>query len=223
MGWILFAVLGIVHIYTIYIDHFWLMFGSKALLMPIAAWSLAKTATLNRPYVRLVFMGLWFGWLGDVCLHFPSFATFITGLVAFLIGHIYYIRGFSDEVKQKRVIWLVMDKPYLILPYLAFFIYIIVLMNPHLDGLMKLPVFLYCFAILLMSLMALSRYYAVSNESWLLVWIGSLLFVASDFVLAFNKFVGEVAYARYIIMSTYISGQGLIAYGVAKMYAVKDG
>lgn len=222
MGWILFAVLGMIHIYTIHIDHFWLMFGTKALLMPIAAWSLAKSASLNRPYIRLVFMGLWFGWLGDVCLHFTSFATFIAGLTAFLIGHIYYIRGFTDEVRQRHVIWLVMDKPYLILPYLAFFIFIIVLVNPYLDMVMKLPVFLYCFVILLMSIMALSRYYAVSNISWLLVWVGSLLFVASDFVLAINKFVGEVTHARYIIMSTYIMGQGLIAYGVAKMYAAKE-
>jgi uncharacterized membrane protein YhhN len=218
MTWILFVILGMIHIFTIYHGDFWIIFGTKAFIMPLAALSLARDAGLVRPHVRMVFIGLWFGWLGDVLLHFSHLAAFASGLVAFLIGHIFYIRAFHAECKISRVVPLVMDKPYLMLPYAAFFIYIIILLNGSLDAVMKGPVYLYCFVILLMSLMAASRFYAVSISSWWLVFAGSILFVASDFVLAINKFKESVPYARYIIMSTYITGQGLIAYGTAVMY-----
>jgi uncharacterized membrane protein YhhN len=221
MLWILFIALGVIHLLCIQLSLAPADFITKALLVPIAAVALYRDTTAQPAFVKPVIIGLFFGWIGDVLLHFQGFAYFIGGLSAFLVGHLCYIYAFGKEVSQSKKVHFVMEKPYLILPYLAFFIYIIYKINPTLDTAMKGPVFLYCFIILVMSLMAANRYHPAGKASWNIVLWGSLLFVASDYFLAINKFVGAVPYAKLIIMSTYIAGQGLIAYGFASRYKLE--
>ncbi len=52
---------------------------------------------------------------------------------------------------------------------------------------------------------------AVGRSSWVLCFVGALLFVLSDSVLAWDRFVHPVAAARVIVMTTYYAGQLLIA------------
>jgi len=218
MLWILFMALGVLHLICIQLSLAPADFITKALLVPIAALALYHETQAKPAFVKPVIIGLVFGWVGDVLLHFQGFGYFIGGLSAFLIGHLCYIYAFGKEVSQSKKVHFLMEKPYMMLPYAAFFIYIIYRINPTLDSAMKVPVFLYCFVILVMSLMAANRYNAAGKASWNLVLVGSLLFVASDYFLAINKFVGEIPYARLVIMSTYIAAQGLIAYGFALKY-----
>jgi uncharacterized membrane protein YhhN len=220
MLWILFILVSCMHLMCIHFASSPADLITKALLMPLAAWALYQQTKAQTIYVRWVIAGLLFGWLGDLLLHFQGFGYFIGGLSAFLLGHFCYITAFSKEVSLNKKVHYLMEKPYILLPYLGFFAYIVSTMSPSMDQAIKLPVFLYCFVILLMSLMAVNRFHPAGKRSWLLVLSGSLFFVASDYVLAINKFVHEVPYARYIIMSTYMAGQGLIAYGVAIRYRV---
>jgi uncharacterized membrane protein YhhN len=218
MLWILFIAMGVAHLICIQLSLAPADFITKALLVPIAAVALYQDTKAKPEFVRPVIIGLSFGWIGDVLLHFQGFAYFIGGLSAFLLGHLCYIYAFGKEVSQSKKVHFVMEKPYLILPYIVFFIYIIYRVNPALDTALKAPVFLYCLVILIMSLMAANRYHPAGKASWNIVLLGSLLFVASDYVLAINKFAGTIPHARLIIMSTYIAGQGLIAYGFASRY-----
>lgn len=222
MLWILFIAVGVAHLLCIQLNLVPADFITKALLVPIAALALYRDTAAQPAFVKPVIFGLLFGWAGDVLLHFQGFGYFIGGLSAFLIGHLFYIYAFGKEVSMSKKVHFVMEKPYLILPYVAFFIYIIYKINPTLDTAMKAPVFLYCFIILIMSLMAANRFNAAGKASWNIVLWGSLLFVASDYFLAINKFVGEIPYARLVIMSTYIGGQGLIAYGFAYRYKLSS-
>ena len=50
--------------------------------------------------------------------------------------------------------------------------------------------------------------------SFKLVFIGSLLFLLSDSMLAFNKFHSEIPLAGFLIMLTYIAAQYLIMRGL---------
>jgi uncharacterized membrane protein YhhN len=218
MLWILFTALGVVHLICIQLSLAPADFITKAMLVPIAALALYRDTKAQPAFVKPVIIGLLFGWIGDVLLHFQGFSYFIGGLSAFLIGHLCYIYAFGKEVSQSKKVHFAMEKPYLILPYAAFFIYIIYKIHPTLDSAMTVPVFLYCFVILVMSLMAANRYNAAGKASCNIVLWGSILFVASDYFLAINKFVGAVPYAKLIIMSTYIAGQGLIAYGFVSRY-----
>jgi uncharacterized membrane protein YhhN len=63
-------------------------------------------------------------------------------------------------------------------------------------------------------MMALNRKGRVNKRSFQLVFIGSLLFVISDSMIAVDKFYGEIPQAGFWIMLTYISAQYLIMRGL---------
>ena len=67
--------------------------------------------------------------------------------------------------------------------------------------------------------MALNRKNKVAENSFLLVFIGAILFVVSDTVLAIHLFYQKMDWYRIVIMSTYIFGQLFIVKGIAKTNA----
>lgn len=52
--------------------------------------------------------------------------------------------------------------------------------------------------------------YAVLMQRSLLYALGALLFVISDFILAWNKFVEPVPYREILVLGTYLSAQWLL-------------
>ncbi len=67
---------------------------------------------------------------------------------------------------------------------------------------------------MLMSMMALKRSGRVGDSSFKLVFAGSLLFLLSDSMIAFNKFHSDIPMAGFLIMLTYIAAQYLIMRGL---------
>jgi uncharacterized membrane protein YhhN len=65
--------------------------------------------------------------------------------------------------------------------------------------------------ILLMGLMALSRYVETKQSGSSLAACGALIFIASDSILAVDKFRGRFRLAQLLILSTYFTAQWLIA------------
>lgn len=219
MAWLLFLIIGIVHLVCLYAE---ISMGStvtKCLLVPAAMLGLYLQTGLRQVVPRIVFAGLLLGWAGDMFLLGKSIVFFALGLVSFLLGHILYIRAFSKEVSLTRSTHLLMEKPYIILPFLAMLIHVVCKFSPHITGIPAFPVYLYAFVILLMALMAINRWYAVHFASWLTVLTGALLFIISDYALSVKFFIGNYPYSSLIIMASYIPAQGLIAYGTAVMYS----
>jgi len=62
--------------------------------------------------------------------------------------------------------------------------------------------------------MALNRSGRVADISFKLVFVGSLLFLLSDSMIAFNKFHSDIPLAGFLIMITYIAAQYLIMRGL---------
>lgn len=79
---------------------------------------------------------------------------------------------------------------------------------------MKPIITIYAVSLILMSMMALNRSGRVGERSFKLVFIGSLLLLLSDSMIAFNKFHSEIPLAGFLIMLSYIAAQYLIMRGL---------
>lgn len=220
MGWILFLLFSVAHLTFICLGMDYTRPYSIIPLMPILAFTLYKKTGNQPKFIKYAVVGLLFGWIGDIALSFDGLPYFITGLVAFLIGHLFYVATFKAENQEAKVVGYLRDNPFMILPYLALMLFVVIKMGPSL-GEFKIPVFAYCAVILYMSSMALNRFYAVGRASAFIVLIGSILFVFSDFMIAWNKFIEPVQNASFIIMITYLLGQLGIAYGLVLAHAKK--
>jgi len=74
-------------------------------------------------------------------------------------------------------------------------------------------VVVYSTAIATMVLFAINRFHRVNDRSFVLVFIGALMFMFSDSFIAVNKFLHPIAFSGVWIMSLYSFGQYLIAKG----------
>lgn len=159
----------------------------------------------------LMLAALFFSWLGDVMLMYDyiSDSYFILGLVSFLSAHILYTIVFFKKWKGENS---------------SAFLFVIVLLVAYggllfvkmKDGLgeLKIPVIVYITAILLMALTAFKRKGGVNNKSFKLVFYGALFFIASDSLLAINKFLTDVPYSHLLVMGTYATAQYMITKGI---------
>ncbi len=163
---------------------------------------------------------LWFGvgiilsMAGDIFLMFPK-EQFIAGLVAFLLAHLAYIIGFNQSLPPVDAFGLGMA---IILGMIAARLYKSIeagLVKQGKESLQK-PVLAYTAIITIMLLSALLTF---SRPDWdtraaITVSVGAVLFMLSDAILAWNKFVNPIKNGRVMNMAAYHSGQIVLIYGV---------
>lgn len=152
-------------------------------------------------YQAAILAGLIFSTIGDVFL-IKEKQFFVHGLLSFLIGHICYIAAFWTNPNWLSLIF-----------YLIYILIFLKILWRDL-GELKIPVCVYATAIALMSWMALSRTIEQHNHHTLHAFLGSLMFVASDSLLAFNKFKTPFRSAPLFVLGTYFLAQWLIATSV---------
>jgi len=199
----------------------WLVYIFKPLIMlSITAYFLLHSKTIHKKVVQLAVLVFGFSWLGDILLMFgdSDFIFFILGLVAFLSAQIFYIFLFLQTIKLSGKISFLKKKPYWLLAYIVYGLVIYTILFDHLDTVLKVAVFIYMLALLGMSLMALNRFGNGHPVSFILVFVGSILFVLSDSMIAINKFLMVLPYEGILIMTTYIAAQYLIMRGILKQY-----
>ena len=150
-------------------------------------------------------IGLVFSLAGDIFLMLPN-EKFIAGLVSFLFAHIAFILGFSSVIPKFSAAGLIL----LILVGLNAF----ELFRQISNGLRSrgqeyfiTPVLIYTIVISLMLVSALLTMVGPNSE-WnpfpsLMVSFGALLFVLSDTLLAWNKFVNPIKYGNIFVIVTY--------------------
>jgi uncharacterized membrane protein YhhN len=154
-----------------------------------------------------------FCWVGDVLLLFQGDIFFMGGLVGFLIGHVLYIvcyKQFQYADKSKELLG--PQKVRFSLPIVLYGTGLVVILFPVLDDL-KIPVMIYALVLTLMVLNALFRYGRTSVQSFLFVFLGAILFMASDSMLAINRFLQSFSEAAVLVMMTYCAAQFLIVEG----------
>lgn len=181
---------------------------TKPLLMP----ALAMFYYINSPEPEiLVLLALAFAFIGDVALMWPwKKQYFITGLAAFLFGHLIYVYIFLSSVDflSGNYLYLIGIIPFAIAGFLIYR-----KLSNYL-GEMKLPVIIYMIVIMLMSFLSFARICCFSGSQLYLPIIGSLFFVISDTILAFYEFKSKFSRGGVYYMSTYILAQLLIILGL---------
>ena len=175
---------------------------TTGLIIAVAA---AAAAPGPAAYKTLVLAGLALSLLGDIALMFPE-KWFTAGLVAFLAAQVSYILAFKPLPGHPV-------SPATFLPFVLFGLLMFFLLAPKL-GPMKLPVFIYIAAITLMAGFAAARFIDRGGTKPLLAFVGAVLFLISDSVLAYDRFARKVPGARVIILGTYFPAQLLIALSV---------
>ncbi len=165
-----------------------------------------------------VLLAVVFSCAGDIALMLESQQAifFMVGLSAFLLSHIMYILSYRQHQHQETADGLQgVQKARLSFPIILAGSGLVVIIYPNL-GVLKFPVMLYAFVLVVMVLNALFRYGRTSTESFWLVFFGALLFMISDSLLAVNKFLQPVWQSGLLIMSTYIMAQFLLIEGLLR-------
>jgi uncharacterized membrane protein YhhN len=151
-------------------------------------------------FPRACLAGALFGSVcGDVLLDMQSPSFFIYGLFAFLVGHLFYIVLFFRYAKRpdRNGRWTIAG--------LAVLACVMVWIFHGIPPALFAPVLSYIAVIITMSVGAL----LVPAESRFLFW-GALLFIASDIVLAVNKFLFPIPYGRVMNIGLYFIAQWTI-------------
>ena len=210
LHFILLIVLGIVsmvYLATLHRKPNILQYILKSCLMPLI---LAIYISDANQILLPIILAMVFAWAGDILLiKINNLLCFRLGLASFLFGHICYIIAMFKYAMPPNVFILIIS--IVIAAGLGFLIFKIV--KPTND--MKIPVIIYEATILLMAIFASQLFINQGATFGLLVFIGSLFFVASDGSLAMVTFQKKPFYV--FCMSTYITAQLLIALGFATL------
>jgi uncharacterized membrane protein YhhN len=151
-------------------------------------------------YVSALFFSFW----GDVLLLFKD-QFFVYGLASFLLAHIMYIKITASYIKKVSLQKVVLVS----LPFVVFLFSFLYLIIDNL-GEMKIPVIFYGVVISSFGVFSFLNYMQEKNtaNSWL--FLGTIIFIISDSLIALNKFHEPKEFYTISIMLTYIIAQYLI-------------
>ena len=214
-GFTVYILVLMLHLFAQLLGYTSIQYGSKLVLLPLLMLFFYVqpffAAAPNTKYLILV--GLFGSFLGDAFL--LSDALFIPGMIAFMTTHIFNILFFHP---LKPTTGASRFKLYVAIVLLAGFCAFVYLFLKNAMGALIYPILVY---MLLISTSAIYTVRASLNSKATLIanlfWTpGMLFFIASDAVLAFNKF--------YWATQSPINNIGLVTmatYGVAQLLLVK--
>ena len=209
---VLFFITAIADIYAVIAgDEVVEIYAKPMLLTLLAVVYLVSTKT---PVFWYVF-GLFCCCIGDVFLLFEGADFFTYGLASFLLGHLVYIKltmGFLPEDLTAKMITSA-------IPFVVFFLVLMYLIYPNLGG-MFVPVVVYGLTISTFGSAALLNYKGNKSTENLWLFIGALIFIGSDSLIALQKFYEPNELYGVAIMITYILAQFLICKSMIAKSAV---
>jgi uncharacterized membrane protein YhhN len=184
---------------------------TKVFIAPLLiGYVIASVTLLKTRLHKWIIAALIFSWTGDIMLMLEPKASifFMLGLISFLMAHICYIDFFHilRLNRQVKLNWVIIGA------VAVYYLALIIFLFPHL-GVMKIPVIIYGAVISCMLALALHMPFITFKGAGRSLMMGALLFVASDTMLAINKFYMPFEFAGIAIMSTYCFAQLLIVVG----------
>ena len=213
--WItLFSLVLLIDLAAIYSNNESLRFITKPLLAPLLAiYLLLETNTTNSNLKAWIFLALFFSWVGDILLLFEGSGSnfFLFGLSAFLVAQVCYI-VFFHNIRMREYI---RGNALLLLLVIVYYSILISVLSPFL-GTMKLQVRIYGVVLSFMVMLAMHTMLGKNKKAAVWMTAGAILFVASDSLLAFNKFFSAFNYSGLIIMLTYGLAQLFITEGAVR-------
>ncbi len=198
----LFFMAAIADVYAIISGNEKLETYAKPMLLTLLA--VVYLASANKPIFWYV-LGMFFCFVGDVLLMFKGANFFMYGLAAFLLGHIVYIKITASFLPKDLTVKMITSA----FPFVVFFGVLMYLIYPNLHE-MLIPVVVYGVTISTFGSVAFLNYREdkSTENSWL--FIGAIIFILSDSLIALNKFYEPNELYGVTIMITYILAQYLI-------------
>jgi uncharacterized membrane protein YhhN len=145
---------------------------------------------------------------GDVALLWPD-RGFVPGLLAFLVAHLCYLVAFTREAPFVRA------APAAFALYGVVAATLLAVLWPGVPAPLRVPVLAYVVCLAGMAAQAAARAHALRAPlAWRAAWGGGL-FVASDALLAFDRFNAPLPAASLLVLATYWAAQGCIAASLA--------
>jgi uncharacterized membrane protein YhhN len=196
-------------------EHALVYFCKPLMMVILSSWFFFRSRRFGDRFTLLIQVGMLFSWIGDIALMFDHLDQFyfIVGLGAFLLAQLCYAMGFAQNIADAG------PSPGLLYGILlaalvATFgaLFGVDLIN-RMEDLIVVPVGIYAAAITLMGITAALRFGRTYLPSFLLVFIGALLFMASDSILATHRFARPMSHAGWSVLLTYAAAQWLIAAG----------
>ncbi len=189
---------------------------SKPLMMVIlSSWFFFNSRRYGDRFTLFVQAGLFFSLIGDIALMFQHLDEFffLIGLSAFLIAHLCYCIAFIhniSEVGGDDGLAVGFGISAAIVLFAVLYSWRLV---PQLDEGLSIPVISYIVIISAMAILAGFRWMRTFPRSFWMVMIGAILFMASDSLLAANRFIRPLEWSPVVIILTYAAAQFLIAAG----------
>ncbi len=172
----------------------------------VIAWAFTRghDAPVQR---RRILIGLWLSLAGDVFLLWPK-EGFLPGLVSFLLAHLAFIAAFSVPVRFGA-------RPWLFAGYGVVALAILSQLWSGVPAALRLPVVGYVLCLACMAAQAAAWWRSAPSPLARHAAIGGVLFMASDSLLAINKFASPLPLSALWILSTYWLAQLFIAAALA--------
>lgn len=213
-----FGALTLCHLLILYFGYEVLHLIVKPMFMPVLMFMLfVSVKDRKNSFYRLMQFGLLLSWFGDIALMLDrdNPLYFIAGLSFFLIAHVGYTAAFVGNIRNS-------GRPFswgkAVGVAAAFGLFTGVFFSQMKDGLaeMYVPVLAYTVVITVMGIGSALRHGHTGIADYKLILAGAVLFILSDCVIAWNKFVVDFAHDQVLNMSLYLSGQFLLAYGTVR-------
>lgn len=208
--WI-YAAVAVANVYANLIDSQEIEQFTKPLLMPLLIFYVYRSS-IGKTTARILLLSaaLLFSWLGDLVLMYQADQLyFMAGIGFFLIAQILYI-----VVLRKSMYQVPSPKVMHVLPFVAYAGILFYLLLPAGD--FTVPIMIYGLVIMVMAITARIREGNTSQESFRWALYGSLFFLLSDSILAFNAFQSPIPFSGIWIMGTYCAAQVLLVLGLLK-------
>jgi uncharacterized membrane protein YhhN len=200
-----FLIFGIIYALILLFGNDTLSWYLKPFLLPFLFYAVVKSEPFKTR--KWLLAALLFSWIGDCILLFADKGElyFIFGLVAFLIAHILLIVLFTKQT----AISVSFKKPLFWVGFVCATVYLASMLSVLLPGLgnLRFPVIGYALTITIMLKTALKGTFDWNGNSKYTVLLGAAFFVASDSILAINKFHTPLPLASFLIMLSYLAAQ----------------
>jgi uncharacterized membrane protein YhhN len=210
----IYLVVSIVYLIILFSGYEYLDLYLKPALIPLLGF--AVYAYKRFPARNTILTALAFSWIGDVILLFADIAEiyFILGLISFLISHIVYCTLFNKQHPIQ-----VRNNAVFRVGCAVIVVYLVGMLSVLLPSLgdLKIPVIVYAFVISTMLLFAFNGFLIWLKPGNKYIFMGAIVFVISDSILAIDKFHSPIEKSAFIIMLTYLVAQYLIVVGILKL------
>lgn len=188
----------------------------KGALMSLLCATSVAYALPRRPDGRRLRLLVWAqlaGLTGDILLVGSGFALFVSGMAAFLAGHVFYITllGGRSWKGLGLKVWI---PALLVMGALV----ALLILTIGISGALAVPMAVYGFALMFLIFSALCGVVRFGGAVWWVLLAAALCFTVSDALIAIRTFHGpNTGLMAFAVMSTYIAAQALLAWGNLKL------